>query len=306
MNDIVPLYYEMKKADPMIVDNAKIFDGLNAAYKGGRIGEISNLITKIWNSDDINYDVIKLLVMQNNFVIDFAKTLFKPTPPPHIHSLIQSYNRQKTPYFFQYAKDKTPSQVSPKNNSCVNRIQDIIGNPKFDFQTKQLGKFNYKMLLYDKRIDTKSERAQNVIADFKSLIKQYNLKLNDTGDEHDNYAYVVKKIKDELFRKYYDDRYVCDVLTKHYFYDKHTVRKKMFLICFSDVINENLRKNLDDNIVFCQDCGEEVRANYKATETIRCSKCQEIKNKETKKARNRRYYEKNKTLAKTPLNPHKH
>lgn len=258
MNDIVPLYYEMKKADPMIVDNAKIFDGLNAAYKGGRIGEISNLITKIWNSDDINYDVIKLLVMQNNFVIDFAKTLFKPTPPPHIHSLIQSYNRQKTPYFFQYAKDKTPSQVSPKNNSCVNRIQDIIGNPKFDFQTKQLGKFNYKMLLYDKRIDTKSERAQNVIADFKSLIKQYNLKLNDTGDEHDNYAYVVKKIKDELFRKYYDDRYVCDVLTKHYFYDKHTVRKKMFLICFSDIINENLRKNLDNNIVFCKQCGEMI------------------------------------------------
>lgn len=66
----------------------------------------------------------------------------------------------------------------------------------------------------------------------------------------------------------------------------------MFLICFSDIINENLRNNINDNIVFCQDCGEEVSTNYKATETIRCSKCQEIKNKETKKARNRRYYEK--------------
>ena len=288
MKDIVPLYYDMKKAAPMIVNNEVVFDGLNAAYKGGRIGEISNLITKIWNSEDIKYDIIKLLVMENNFTIDYAKTLFKPTRPSEIHSLIQSYNRQKTPYFFQYAKDKTPSQISPKNNSCVNRIQDIVGNPKFDFQTKQLGKLNYKMLLYDKRIDTKSERAQNVIDDFKALLKQYNLKLNDTGDEHDNYAYIAKKIKDELFRKYYDDRYVCDVLTKHYFYDKHTVRKKMFLICFSDIINENLCKNLDDNIVFCQDCGEQIELSLYNRKTTRCEKCYEEYRKKYERDKKRR------------------
>lgn len=185
----------------------------------------------------------------------YAKTLFKPTRPSEIHSLIQSYNRQKTPYFFQYAKDKTPSQVSPKNNSCVNRIQDIIGNPKFDFQTKQLGKFNYKMLLYDKRIDTKSERAQNVIADYKQLVSESDLRLKNTGDEHNNYDYIAMQIKKKLVDKYYDDRYVCDVLVKYYFFDKKSVRKKMLMDCFSDVINENLRKNLDDNIAFCKKCG---------------------------------------------------
>ena len=68
-------------------NNEIIFDGLNAAYKGGRIGEISNLITKIWNSEDVNYDIIKLLVMENNFTIDYAKTLFKPTRPANIHTL---------------------------------------------------------------------------------------------------------------------------------------------------------------------------------------------------------------------------
>ena len=51
----------------------------------------------------------------------------------------------------------------------------------------------------------------------------------------------------------------------------------MFLICFSDIINENLRKNLDDNVVFCQDCGEEVKIrSSNNTKTVRCEKCQKI------------------------------
>lgn len=233
----------------------------------------------------------------------YAKTLFKPTRPSEIHSLIQSYNRQKTPYFFQYAKDKTPSQVSPKNNSCVNRIQDIIGNPKFDFQTKQLGKFNYKMLLYDKHIDTKSQRAQNIIADYKQLVSEFDLRLKNTGDEHNNYDYIAMQIKKKLVDKYYDDRYVCDVLVKHYFFDKKSIRKKMLMDCFSEVISENLRKNLDDNIEFCSVCGDmfvKEGKNHKM-----CSKCQENQEKISKKTRNKKYYEKNKTVFKTPLNPHK-
>lgn len=59
----------------------------------------------------------------------------------------------------------------------------------------------------------------------------------------------------------------------------------MFLICFSDVINENLRKNLDDNIVFCQDCGEEVKINNKATKTVRCEKCQQKENNKKSRLR---------------------
>lgn len=68
--DVVPLYYEMKKAEAQTINSGVIFDGLTAAYKGGRIGEISNLITKIWNSENINLDIIKLLCMDNNFTID--------------------------------------------------------------------------------------------------------------------------------------------------------------------------------------------------------------------------------------------
>ena len=80
MNDIVPLYYNMKKASPIQLNNQTIYDGLNAAFVGGNIGIYSNNISKIWNSDVfINgteeekqdaINLVKLLCMENNFVID--------------------------------------------------------------------------------------------------------------------------------------------------------------------------------------------------------------------------------------------
>lgn len=78
--DIVPLYYNMRKAEPSILNNETIYNGLNAAFIGGNIGIYSNNISKIWNSNIfINgtyeerieaINVVKLLCMENNFVID--------------------------------------------------------------------------------------------------------------------------------------------------------------------------------------------------------------------------------------------
>lgn len=76
----VPLYYDMKNAHSVILNRDAIWDGLNHAFKGGNIGEYSNNISKVWNSGVfINGDereqeealnVVKLLCMENNFVID--------------------------------------------------------------------------------------------------------------------------------------------------------------------------------------------------------------------------------------------
>ena len=75
MQNIVPLYYVMGKAKPEIVNNQSIYKGLESAYKGGNIGVVSNDISKMWNSEEINLDMIKIMVLYNNFVIDYAKTL---------------------------------------------------------------------------------------------------------------------------------------------------------------------------------------------------------------------------------------
>ena len=68
--DIVPLYYEMKKAEAHIIGPNEMYQGMENAYKGGSIGPISNDISKIWNSEEPNLTVIKLLCALNNFVID--------------------------------------------------------------------------------------------------------------------------------------------------------------------------------------------------------------------------------------------
>lgn len=74
MRGIVPLYYDMKKAEPVILSNKELYKGMTAAWTGGNIGAISNDITKIWNSgDDVGEDellAVKLLCCENNFVID--------------------------------------------------------------------------------------------------------------------------------------------------------------------------------------------------------------------------------------------
>ncbi len=74
MKDIVPLYYDMKKAPSQEINKDTLFNGLIEAYKGGNIGLYSNNISKIWNSGKIEeeqLEVIKLLCMENNFVIKY-------------------------------------------------------------------------------------------------------------------------------------------------------------------------------------------------------------------------------------------
>lgn len=69
-SDVVPLYYPMAKAPAHVVTPELMWDGMRHAYDGGRIGPISNKISKIWNSEEPDLDAIKLLCAENNFVID--------------------------------------------------------------------------------------------------------------------------------------------------------------------------------------------------------------------------------------------
>lgn len=80
MIDIVPLYYDMKKALPSIISKETIYDGLSTAFTGSNIGQYSNSISKVWNSDEMisgsdeekeaALEIIKILCMLNNYKID--------------------------------------------------------------------------------------------------------------------------------------------------------------------------------------------------------------------------------------------
>ena len=70
MKDIIPLYYEMAIANPSLITGRSLYRGLITAYTGGNIGQVSNNITKVWNSKNVNLEVVKLLTLENNHTID--------------------------------------------------------------------------------------------------------------------------------------------------------------------------------------------------------------------------------------------
>ena len=73
--DVVPLFYDAYKAAAEPVDLDAMYRALKRAhdYSAGEItsiGEISNMLTKLWNKDNPDRDVANLLCMFNNWVID--------------------------------------------------------------------------------------------------------------------------------------------------------------------------------------------------------------------------------------------
>lgn len=73
MNGVCPLYYEMKKAKSQEINPKNLYNGLILAFTGGKIGGISNEITKIWSSckiDDDAKNAVKYLTMETNFTIN--------------------------------------------------------------------------------------------------------------------------------------------------------------------------------------------------------------------------------------------
>ena len=44
--------------------------------------------------------VIKWLVAEVNYTIDYAKTLYKPVRPTEVNQIITKYTKEKVPHFF--------------------------------------------------------------------------------------------------------------------------------------------------------------------------------------------------------------
>ncbi len=328
MTDIVPLYYEMKKAEPTQLNGINIYSGLEAAFTGGNIGVISNDISKIWNSENINnktLECIKYLCAENNFVIDYAKTLYKPTRPKSINQLIRSYTKLKVPYFFKYAKDKTDDQVEKKNKSVVNLLDTIIKNSRLKYPLKEFGRFDYKLLMSNSDIDIND----NLIKEYIKLNNQYHYKVNMEDKDKSNICWIAKVIKSKLSESKLSDSDITDMLVKYLYHIKNSKCKSALWFCYGDIILHNLKTNIGNRIYICEkcgkrycktgnnqkycdeckgyqkvnsktliciDCGNEFVVDARNTTKTRCNKCQDIKNKQLRILRNKRYYNKIKSI----------
>lgn len=302
MKDIVPLYYEMKTANKQLINNQNIYDSLILAYKGGNIGAISNDITKVWNSNrkDINLDVVKLLCLENNFTIDYAKTLYKPIRPIHIKKEIKKYTQDKLPYFFIYAKNKERYQVEKRNKSTVNMLKDIIPNDKINFESIGLNNFNCKMLMYYNDVDINSDEAQLIINKYNELdLKKYfMLNKKDSEEKYTNIFYIYQLIREEIYFIDNNYKFVVDVLVKYLYKKKKTKYKTTLWSCFGDEIVDNIQRNikikLSEGYIQCENCNKLIKP--KSNRQKFCRSCWKEIRKEQNRAKFNRWYDKNKNL----------
>lgn len=255
--DIVPLYYNMAKAGARVIDKNEIYNGMIAAYTGGNIGEISNNITKIWNSGEITEEklnAVKWLCMENNFVIDYAKTLYKPTRPKEVDVIIKKYTNYKTPQFFQYAKDKKPYQVEEINGSCVNRLRSLHKKTRLKFNSRNNGKFNYKVLIHDPEC-INEDFATAVMDKYNDIYKNIHIRLFATENKCNNYNYIYNSILQEFTDEFGNIDAVADNLVYGLFKKSHSSRKQVFWEVFGEIIYQHITENLSDKYIQCDRCG---------------------------------------------------
>ncbi len=272
VKNVVPLFYNMKKAEAELITNESIYSSLINAYKGGNIGIISNDITKIFNSDKINEEAIKVvkwLCMENNFTIDYAKTLYKPKRPSEQNKIIRKYTKSKTPFFFMYAKDKERHQVEDLNNSTVNKLYKIIPNPRINFDKIDLGDFDYNMLIFNEypNID------MDVVSKYKELdLKKYDMFNKKNGV--DNYTYIYQDIRNKILEVNNDVQHVVYSLVRYLYKTTKTKNKTTLWNSFGDILVENLKYNVPLSYMYCEKCGNLTKRNNDKSHSQKyCKKC---------------------------------
>ncbi|MEK3855955.1 hypothetical protein [Cytobacillus sp. FSL H8-0458] len=285
---VVPLYYEMEKAPAQLIDADNIYLSLKAAFDtNGAIGEVSNQVTKVWNSDKPDLDVISWLCMESNFEIDYAKTLFRLTRPEHIEVLIKKYINSKMPHFFKFNKKKNKNKngtkkkmrVEESNGSTVNKLEKIIPNKRITFKEVAGGSFDYKLLMKSKSV----ELDMAIIQRYKELDQNKKELLNAHNEDVQNKKgklYVYKLIRDELLEVNSDEYYVTDVLIEHLYNNKKSRFKDSLWESFGEIIEENLEMNLNEAL-HCTGCNSKFRKIKQRQ--VRCEDCQIKRNREKSK-----------------------
>lgn len=297
MNDIVPLYYNMRKAEPMELNNKTIYAGLNKAFTSGNIGLYSNDISKIWNHDVfINgttqekqeaINIVKLLCMENNFCIDAAKTLYMPERVEWFNSIVSKYTNCKLPAFFEYAKDKEKSQVKKRNGSFVNKIYDKVPNKPINTRSLKLDCINYKYMMSNPQILCSKEVSDL----YNELNKQYRYMINMKDEYIDNLRYIACKIRDEFAQFGYSEETITDMLVE-YLYGKEKRYKQLLWFCYGQYVVNNLERNIEVNktkSIQCIDCGEWIEIPVNDGMTCRCKNCLKIYKRERDRLRKQKY-----------------
>lgn len=269
--NVAPLYYPMAKAAPQELKPEAFYNGMVAAWTGGNIGTISNKITKIWNSPAPDVDAVKILCFLNNFVIDYAKTLYLPRTPKEWQERLAKLDRDKLPAFFKYAKGKSDSQITERGSGAVDRIFRQMPMYKFRFNLSEVGAFDYHLLMYNE-VQQIGEKERELVDFFK--YESLHIGANTCTkfwEEDFHWAYKFKALRKKM-EAFGTRQYVVDVLVKALYDEKPTKRKAALWYCYGDVMYENLADALEYYDGICLKCGK--RFSKKHTNRKYCPDCE--------------------------------
>ena len=262
--DELPLYYDMSKAEPEAISVENKMSCLHRSFENESIGNVSNSITKEFNSNgEPDLTFIRVLCAYNNFVIDYFKTQKKMDLGAYAERYKQMKDSSaKCPYFFRYAKGKKKSacmEYNPKGN--VDRISKYVQEHTKKGITKGINTFSgsqFYHTIFDrdisgyKEIDRKSEQYQQLqclIAELKAKGKRRHVQLAKEMKSDDPDFHMKA---DELF--YYDcqrqiSKIIADrVVAARYFIDIEYCQeenaesddKEILWGCYGDILYNNL------------------------------------------------------------------
>ena len=276
MQGVVPLFYDMKKAKPRIINNDVFYESMVLAYTSGNIGPPSNLITIVHNNNELDREealkVVKWLTMEVNFTIDGSKTLYFVKRPEEADKIIKRHTKGKVPNFFQYAKDKLHHQVEPPNQSTMNRISAKIPDSKIKF-SKSISKFDYRMLM-NLDCDFGISPDNPVVKSYDYWNARQNLFNEEDENKKDQDLYKYKQIRKKIIEDCDKDLdYIINTLVAVLYTTRNLSGKKTLWACFGDVIIKNLKNNLDGKGKVCQICGKRfapkrISQNYCSEECL--------------------------------------
>ena len=285
MKGIVPLLYDLKKAEASEITVDSKFKGLTSAFKAN-IGTISNNITKVWNSGKVGeqeLDIIKWLCAMNNAEIDYAKTLWRPTIPKDKKDIMKDYVGEDVPYFFMWAKDKKKDNVSSMvEGTTMYNIYKGIKDVRLTFSCfKNLDKINHELMMND----TSVELDEKIVELYDKLCHSYNSKFSNLSNkDNDNLKTYIKLVKDKFSELNENESEVADILTIYLYRDRidKIKGKQIYWYVYGEYIVDNLKKNIDSDTIVCEHCGKRDLE----TKIIngKCEDCrEEIKNSGMKK-----------------------
>ena len=280
--DVIPLFYDADTADAEKISFEAMYRALKRAhdFSAGEItsiGEISNMLTRLWNKDNPDRDVANLLTMFNNLVIDAAKSgkINHYKDYPQVAKRIGRATGGKNgrmPYWFKYSKNgrkNVPQNKNKKygelNGSTMSRICmafSDIGNINMNYAG--IPQFNWQMLLSEPCPNSKPEIQEMFCemdnANKASVIESQDVSYTSEKQLVNGYAIVAEDIINRMVERYGSLETVYPYIAKYLFAGEgqnKSAHKQMFWRVFGDIALRNIKANLT-NCDTCPSCGIKI------------------------------------------------